>query len=535
MKPDTKNIFLILISLSLVLSCTLSEEEDAMKRLKTTMEQKGRYEQDFQARTSILSNQLHLSSDAGKKWAAAHGLYEEYLSYDIDSAFVYSRMLSSLADTKEKMVLASGSQVACLCALRMYTSAEKLLNEIDTVGFNDRMYQSYYNAYIAYYTALGNEFDTDRSKAIQNIRNRYIYQEKLSNLPVLTDQERIYINSKQLMLEDRYDEALDSLHKVLKMDEVVASRLHTTYAIANCYKAKGDRSKYKRWLAETAILDFQRPNRQYRSLYDLALCLYEDGDYSKAGKYIQVTMTDAIACKHDTRIVNAAAAQMIINTAMEESADRERVLLISFSVLVLLALTIISASLAKVNSQRKRLKTLMRQTKVYNIELAKKNAIISEANLLKEKYMFKYMYISANFIKELDEYRKELRHTYKENGIDALIAKLREPEYMYMQYKSFYRLFDEIFLGIFPDFPEKVNGMLKEGKQINIKHKNTLPTEIRILAVIRLGITESRKIAEFLNTSVNTVYTYRTKMRYDSIAGPEKFEEDIKNIDCFKF
>ena len=91
---------------------------------------------------------------------------------------------------------------------------------------------------------------------------------------------------------------------------------------------------------------------------------------------------------------------------------------------------------------------------------------------------------------------------------------------------------DEIFLGIFPDFPEKVNGMLKEDKQINIKHKGSLPTEMRILAVIRLGITESRKIAEFLNTSVNTVYTYRTKMRYDSIVGPENFKENIKNIDC---
>ena len=57
---------------------------------------------------------------------------------------------------------------------------------------------------------------------------------------------------------------------------------------------------------------------------------------------------------------------------------------------------------------------------------------------------------------------------------------------------------------------------------------------MRILAVIRLGITESRKIAEFLNTSVNTVYTYRTKMRYDSIDGAEKFEENIKNIDCYE-
>ncbi len=336
------------------------------------------------------------------------------------------------------------------------------------------------------------------------------------------------------MIEQRYDDALKELLTILDIDSNIATRLHITYAIANCYKAKGDRSNYKRWLAETAILDFQRPNRQYRSLYDLALCLYEDGDYTKAGKFIQMTMTDAIACKHDTRIVNAAAAQMIINAAMDENLKRERILLISFSILALMALAVISAALAKVNRQRKRLKVLMKQAKTYNHELAHKNNIISEAYLLKEKYMFKYMYLSANFIKGMDEYRRDLRQTYKNNGIDALMTKLREPEYMYMQYKSFYKLFDEIFLGIFPDFPDKVNSMLKEGKQINIKYKGSLPTEMRILAVIRLGITESRKIAEFLNTSVNTVYTYRTKMRYDSIAGPDKFEENVKNIDYIK-
>ena len=535
MKPDTKNIFLILVSLTLVLSCTLSEEDEAMERLKTTMEQKGTYEKNFQERTSILRNQLHLSSDIGKKWAAAHGLYEEYLSYDIDSAFVYSSMLSSLADTKEKMVLASGSKVTCLCALRMYSQAEQILNAIDTVGFSDNEREAYYKAHIALYTALGNEFDKDEISSKENTQKRYAYQELLCKLPTLSTKERIYIKGKQLMLEECYDQALDSLHKVLKMDNVTSSRLHTTYAIANCYKAKGENEKYRRWLAETAILDFQRPNRQYRSLYDLALCLHEDGAYGEAADFIQQTVIDAIACKHDTRIVNAVEAQMIIRAAQEEGEKNEGIILTLFICLILATLVMISVSLVKVNRQRRRLKVLMKQAKVYNHELSEKNAFISEANLLKEKYMFKYMYLSANFLKEMDEYRKDLRHTHKEQGIDALMAKLREPEYMYMQYKSFYKLFDEIFLGIFPDFPDKVNGMLQEGKQINIKHSNTLPTELRILAVIRLGITESRKIAEFLNTSVNTVYTYRTKMRYDSIDGPDKFEEKIKNIDCFKY
>lgn len=534
MHTSFRHIAIFLLPIVLLISCRESQEQDAMRRLEDAMFHKGEYEQQFRQRVDLLKNELHISADNGQKWNAAKKLYTEYLSYDIDSAIVYSSQMISLASSPEEKIIAIGSQVSYLSALRMYPSAEKLLYTIDTTDFNDIQYKAYYNAHIALYTALGNEFSTDDINANRNIKNRHSYQARLLGLSSLSSRERTYIQGKQLMIEERYDEALNELLRVLDMDSNIASRLHTTYAIANCYKAKGDRSNYKRWLAETAILDFQRPNRQYRSLYDLAFCLYEDGDYAKAGKFIQVTMTDAIACKHDTRIVNAVAAQMIINAAMEVNAEREKILLISFSVLALIAIVVISAALAKVNSQRKRLKMLIKQTKTYNHELSRKNNIISEANLLKEKYMFKYMYLSANFIKDMDEYRRDLRHTYKNDGIDALMTKLREPEYMYMQYKAFYKLFDEIFLSIFPDFPQKVNNLMQEDKQINIKHPGSMPTELRILAVIRLGITESRKIAEFLNTSVNTIYTYRTKMRYDSIDGAETFEEKIKNIDYFK-
>ena len=530
----TRHISLIISIIAISCSCCRNEEKKAIDRLESTIQEKEYFNQAFIERTDILKNQLALCSDADQRWEVANKLYKEYLSYDIDSAFVYSDKMTLLAQAPWQKTIAVGSQVSCLCALRMYPTAEKLLDAIDTTDFDDRQRKAYYNAHISLYTALSNEFGTDEIMARQNMKQRYIYQEKLHALPILTERERKYIRGKQMMLESRYDEALENLHEVLEMDDDISSMLHTTYAIANCYKAKGDKSSYKRWLAETAIYDIQRPNRQYRSLYDLALCLHEDGNYSKAGKFIHMTVVDAIACKHDTRIINGAAAQTIISSATEEDIRNKKWLWAFFTCIMMGAIVIISIFLAKVNRQRKRLKSLMKRTKELNIELSDKNSVISEANLIREKYMFRYMYLSANFVKEIDDYRRDLRHTYKEEGIEALMTKLREPEYMYLQYKAFYKLFDEIFLGIFPDFPEKVNSLLKEGKQINIKHKGTLPTELRILAVIRLGMTESRKIAEFLNTSVNTIYTYRTKMRYDSIEGPETFEESIKNIDYFK-
>lgn len=534
MKHLTSRFAVIIYLIALLCGCTRQAEKDAMRRLADTIEDKDHYENAFLQRMEVMKNQFRHSTGHDTRWELAHQLYKEYLSYDLDSALVYSSLMEQLADSPEEATMASCTRAICYCALRMYTSAEKILVETDTTGYNDRQFLAYYNAHISLYTALGNEFRTDREMAERNKVKRHFYQDKVCKLKSISEPERKYLNGKQLMLEEKYDQALDTLHQVLQMQKDIASKLHTTYAIANCYNAGGDKENYRRWLAETAIYDLKRPNKQYRSLYDLALQLHEDGNSTLAGSLIHITVLDAISCKYDTRIINAVEAQMIIEAANHANAAKRRWLLFSFCGLMVVVIIVISLSLAKVNRQRKRLKLLIKKTKELNLELSDKNAIISEANLIKEKYMFKYMYLSANFIKEMDDYRKDLRQTYKTDGIDSLMAKLREPEYIYMQYKAFYKLFDEIFLSIFPDFPAKVNSLMQEGKQINIKHEGTMPTELRILAAIRLGITESRKIAEFLNTSVNTVYTYRTKMRYDSIDGPEIFEEKIKNIDYFK-
>ena len=532
-RQATRLIAIILLIASFC-CCTRSPQKDAMRRLAKTLDEKENYEHAFLHRLNAMKSQLAHCMENDTRWELAQNVFKEYLNYDLDSAILYSNLMLSLADSPEKETIAICNSATCYCARRLYPTAERILSEMDTTAFSDHQKKALYNAYVSLYTALGNEFNTDSLKAKSNISERYFYQERLCALKSLSEQEHKYLKGKQLMLENKFTQALDTLHEVMRMPQDISARLHTTYAIANCYKSIGDKANHKRWLAETAIYDLKRPNKQYRSLYDLALLLHEEGDNKLAGEFIHTTVLDAISCKYDTRIINAVEAQIIIEAASREMAQRRRSLLFVFCGLMFIAVITISLSLAKVERQRKRLKLLIKKTKDLNLEMSKKNAIISEANLIKEKYMVKYMYLSANFIKEMDDYRKDLRQTYKSEGIDALMAKLREPEYIYLQYKAFYRLFDEIFLSIFPDFPEKVNSLMQEGGQIKIKQKGSMPTELRILAAIRLGITESRKIAEFLNASVNTIYTYRTKMRYDSIDGPEVFEEKIKNIDYFK-
>ena len=100
---------------------------------------------------------------------------------------------------------------------------------------------------------------------------------------------------------------------------------------------------------------------------------------------------------------------------------------------------------------------------------------------------------------------------------------------MYREYDAFYRIFDETFLGLYPDFVNKVNALLREECRFDVED-GVLTTELRVLAAIRIGITESGKIAKFLKCSPNTVYTYRTRMKRMSLCPKDEFEGRIARI-----
>ena len=123
------------------------------------------------------------------------------------------------------------------------------------------------------------------------------------------------------------------------------------------------------------------------------------------------------------------------------------------------------------------------------------------------------MTLTVKFIDNIEDYRRLLRKTLKEDGIDSLKEKLSQQEYLYMQYDTFYKLFDEIFISIFPDFVDKINSLLPDDQKYELKKGGSFPTELRILAVMRLGITKSSHIAEFLNCPVGSVYTNKANLK----------------------
>lgn len=171
------------------------------------------------------------------------------------------------------------------------------------------------------------------------------------------------------------------------------------------------------------------------------------------------------------------------------------------------------------------------QLKVLNDELRKSNLLLRESNQIKDSYLGHYLNMCSDYIDGMDRYRSSIRKIAKEEGEHALLNALKSKEFMEQELEGFYAQFDETFLELFPDFIPQLNELLQEDRQVKTSVKNKrLTTELRILALIRLGVNDSVRIAHFLRRSVSTIYNYRVKMKNSAKGDREEFEKSLLNI-----
>ena len=298
---------------------------------------------------------------------------------------------------------------------------------------------------------------------------------------------------------------------------------------------------------QARIADLQAGTRSYFSLYNLALRLFERNDLERASRYMQRTLDDALACKSGARIPLPSSAATAINRAVvNDLAVRNRLRLWTTAVTSLLLVTF-AAAFANALRQRRRLQHSRRQLALTNAELREKNrqltrmsdrvrdinAALVDSNRIKDRYVCQYVDLSVYYISRLDDLRRMICRQAKTESPEALIRRLSLPQNSLRQeFAEFYRRFDASFLEIFPRFIEQVDALLLPEARIEPRSPRSLTTELRILAAIRLGITDSGRIARFLNCAPTTVYTYRTKLRNMAL-DREGFEERIRRIGLF--
>lgn len=510
-----------------------------LEALDRTVARRERIERAKRDRIESIGRRLDFA-DTLAAYARLDTLLDECGKYDIDAALGYARRKAELAAATQdrRMIRCSASDLATLYArCGNYVEAIGITGRIDTAGMDDSERYRYHNALYTIYEGMSLVAidEADRSEYRQRLA-----AERASLAALFMPSE--FVRAEIMRTEGDDSGALRLLHSMPHdRREPSHARAIWAYSVAQSHLNTGHRDSAIYYLAMSAECDLRTPVHEYRSLYELAALLFERGDVERAYEYINYSLEDAGRTNARINIHSINRLLPIItrsyNTLMERKQQRLNIMLAALSLLAAL-LAVAMLRLRRDNRRATRAERIEARTneelKAANAELRRTNALLHEANDLKESYLCTYIDLCSDYIGRIDEYRRELGGVARSGGAAQLIEILKSNARIDRELKSFYERFDRSFLDLFPDFIERFNELLRPECRVSQPDGELLSTELRVFALIRLGITDSVKIAAFLRRSVTTVYNYRVKMRNAAAGDRDGFERRAAAIARFE-
>lgn len=515
----------------------------ALERLDAELLRKERYQQWRQEQADKLREGEGTEPDSFRRARKLFDVSQIYVTYNLDSAAYYVNLLYGLADK-------AGSQrihrIALLADIDVWLGrgqlglAEELFRRIDTAGMAPWEYDAWHSRYSS--VANRRYAETEDSLRKRAWGDTVVHVRSLA-VPGQSELTRARMKASALRDEGRYEEAIRLLEPFTARVLSNPDRALLYYGLAGIARRQGDEDKGLYYLAESSIADLQAGTRSYSSLYDLALALFDRKDYDRAAAYMGCSSDDAMHCRSMVRIPVSSSATVKISEAISSNIAQRQAMMSTTIWLAGIFLVVLAVILWYVLWQHRRLRGNHRQLlymsdqlREKNDELQAKNGHIREintalvdSNRIKDRYVCHYIDLSVHYIKQIEAFRREVCRVARTKGVDELVRWLNTSQAASGEYAKFYQSFDSSFLDIFPQFIEQVNALLQPESRFSPRTDASLTTELRILAAIRLGITDSGHIASLLNCASATVYTYRTKLR-NAALDRDDFEQQVSRI-----
>lgn len=549
MKKLTPNriltLFTILFFSFLTSSCTnVSEEESStdtmLQMLDEALSHKTEYEQQKEQHLQSIKKLTATAHSADNLYMLLDKLYTEYYNYNNDSAFYYANIKRQLATNRhltDRSVDSSLDWAEVHLIAGMFKECSDILNNISFQQPDSTYLPKYYYLYRSLYRAMASvtiEDSLARSysdKGVEYVQKR---QEILDPQSI----EYLYTQVDDLQNRKQHTQAIEHLLQWFnKPDATLHEQAVLAFLIASSYQQQGQMEKAIYYYARSAINDVKLATHKHISLHQLASILFERGDIERAYSYINYAMGDALSVNYRVNIHHITRMLPIIQQShdkmMKEKRLQLRILILGVSFLsicLLITICIVYKGKKKVSDAKTSLDRMNSELKEINSKLTYSNTCLLESNNIKEAYIGYYMDLCSNYINKVEEYRNNLNNIARNQGTNEVMKAIRKPSFLKNDLDSFYESFDSAFLKIFPDFVEQFNALLQDDKQIYPKQEELLNTELRIFALIRLGIGDSIKIAEFLRRSPSTIYNYRVKYRNAALNNRDDFDNQVRNI-----
>lgn len=495
-----------------------------------------------------LRKQVSEARDPRSQFESLGHLLDEYASYNTDSSLNICEerlRLSRNIDDRDLHIQAKMDMANILGLTGLYKESLDVLDSIPRNIIPDYLVPFLYHIKRSVYGFMS-DYSIRHSEKEKYVRLTSTYRDSLISV---NPKESIYhaiILADKLNNEGKPAEGEKILLKWLSdnPDADTHSRAILAYTLSESYGMLGQREKQKEQLAISAIADMESAVREYVSLRKLAIMLYEDGDIERAYRYLKQCMEDAVYCNARLRQVEINDVFPIVNEVYLHTIEKQQSRLRLFLILIsLLTIALLVAYFAVVKQMRKarrarkevadaniRLSRMNSDLKELIERLREANREIAENSRLKEEYIGGYMDQCSIYIDKLDTFRKKLSNRLASGKMSEVKEILRSSDMIDEELKAFYEHFDHTFLKLFPSFIDDFNSLLLSDKRIEPKTEGRLNTELRIFALIRLGITDSVKIANFLRYSVTTIYNYRTKVRNKAVGNRDELEQKLMEI-----
>ena len=546
-----KNI-IIFLCLCTICMCRLhaadsSRADSLLLKLDQAIKERPIYMEQKELKLVELKRQLHRQIPDEERFAILGTLLDEYRSFNTDSALHMAEEREQIAirlGNREYIDNARMNKADVLGMTGMYKEVMDLMRNIHIDRLPVDIHPYYYHIYRTVYGLMADYAVTAYEKKLYTeLTDKY----RDSLLLVNKDNLLIHtlIQSDQYNVRNEYDKAIRLLTDYLALQKDYEHDVAIcAYTLSESYRLKGDKEKEKEYLIVSAMADMKTAVREYISLRKLAVLLYQEGDIERAYSYVKICMEDAAACNARLRKLEILEIFPIINDAYQQKTEKQQEqmkwALVSISLLslfLLLAIFYVYKQMKKVAAARrevidanKRLKELNDELHLSNAQLKEANHSIAENSYLKEEYIGRYMDQCSVYLEKMDNYRRSLGKIAATGNVEELYKNIKSSKFIEGELKEFYTNFDNTFLQLFPTFVEDFNALLADDEQISLKAGERMNTELRIFALIRLGITDSVKIAQFLRYSVTTLYNYRTKVRNKAAGDRDLLEQEVMTI-----
>ncbi len=529
-----------------------SEFDSLSATLVKEMSRKERYDQDKIVRIAAY-HKLSLDPNITESQRFEHYLTiaKEFEKYSFDSTLFYlEKSLKVAYDLKEQVLINKAKLYLSsnLGNVGRSKEAEDVLRQIRTENLSPDLFIKYCNTARRLYEDLSYYAMTlDTYKSYSSLYSFY----KDTLVSILPDDSDLYLDliEKDLLDARNLDECLEVNTKRLANFKMGTQKYSLiTFQRALIFEILGENELQKKFLILSATSDIKASVKDNASLTKLASLLFKEGEIETSYNYIQSAYEDAVNYNSRLRFLEISKTLSLITAAYQQISDEQKDSLRWYLIIISILTVVLLITIFFITRQVNNLSLARNELKESNTQLSELNENLvsakgkleemylnlSESNHIKEHYIANFLSIHSEYIDKIDKYQKVVKKMLASRKYEELYQRANSQEVVQAEISEFYKTFDQAFLHIYPDFISQLNSLLLEDEKIILKDDELLNTELRIFALIRLGIKDSSQISRLLRYSVNTIYNYRVRIKNKSAVPREEFEEYVQNINAFQ-